>query len=251
MSRALTYGACYAAFYGTGPAVEVPFLVRLARSVGLTGDLHVLDIGCGTGRLLGPLAALGWKVVGMDPQPENLAEARRVAAQTPGVVEVEVGGFSDLDAVDAFDVIVALGGPWWYLLTAGERSDALSRVRRALRGGGVVVLDGPNLEWLLDHYSEPKPSEADVEGIRVRRVPRHDIDRASGIWTHIDRFSAQGASGELVMVHRLAIIPVDEVVSALQRAGLGHLELYPSWASTEAAARLDGPRLIAVGRRLA
>ena len=249
MGRALRYGVCYAAFYGSGPPVEVPFLARLARSVGLTGELHVLDIGCGTGRLLAPLAAIGWQVVGMDPQPENLAEARRVAARTPGVVEVVAGGFSNLDAVDAFDVIVAVGGPWWYMMTAGERADALSRVRRALRAGGVVVLDGANFEWILNHYREPQPSEADVEGTRVRRVPQHDVDRASGIWTHTDRFSTPGTSEELVMVHRMAIIPVDEVVSALQRAGLGHVDLYPSWASTEPAP-LNGPRIIAVGRRL-
>lgn len=249
MGCALTYGACYAAFYGSGAPVEVPFLARLARSRGLTGELHLLDIGCGTGRLLAPLAALGWDVVGMDPQAENLAEARRVAARTPGVVEVVAGGFSDVDAVDAFDVIVAVGGPWWYMLSAGERSDALSRVCQALRPGGVVVLDGANFEWILDHYREPQPSEADVEGIRVRRAPQHDVDRASGIWTHTDRFSTPGASEELVMTHRMAIIPVDEVVSALQSAGFGDVELYPSWASTEPAP-LNGPRIIAVGRRL-
>ena len=51
------------------------------------------------------------------------------------------------------------------------------------------------------------------------------------------------------MVHRMATIQVDEAVSALQRAGLGHVTLYPSWASTEPAP-LNGPRIIAVGRRL-
>ena len=184
----LSYGGCYAAFYGGSPPVEVPFLTRLARSFDLAGDLRVLDIGCGTGRLLGPLAALGWRVVGMDPQPENLAEARRVGARTPGVVKIVAGGFGDLNAVEAFDMIVAVGDPWWYLLTAAERADALLRVHRALRPQGVVVLEGPNFEWILDHYRAPHPTEADVNGIRVRRVPRHDIDRAAGTWTHTDSF---------------------------------------------------------------
>ncbi|MGH9222401.1 MAG: methyltransferase domain-containing protein [Acidimicrobiales bacterium] len=74
----LTYGGCYAAFYGTRPPVQVqvPFNARIARSFDLAGELRVLDIGCGTGRPLAPLAALGWHVVGMGPQVENLAEAR-------------------------------------------------------------------------------------------------------------------------------------------------------------------------------
>ena len=244
----LSYGGCYAAFYGGSPPVEVPFLRWLARSVDLVGDLRVLDLGCGTGRLLGPLAALGWRVVGMDPQRENLAEARRVAADAPGAVEIVPGGFGDLDAVEAFDMVVAVGDPWWYLLTAAARADASLRVRRALRPQGVVVLEGPNFEWILDHYREPHPTEADVNGIRVRRVPRHDIDRVAGTWTHTDTFRAVGNSEELTMVHRFAIIPIAEVRSALDHAGFDAVELYTNWTST-APGEPNGPRVIAVGRR--
>jgi SAM-dependent methyltransferase len=244
----LSYGACYAAFYGGSPPVEVPFVARLARSLDLAGELHVLDIGCGTGRLLGPLAALGWHVVGMDPQRENLGEARRVAAHTPGALEIVAGGFGDLDAVEAFDMIVAVGDPWWYLLTAAARADALSRVRRALRPQGAVVLEGPNFEWILDHYREPQPTEADVNGVRVRRVPRHDINRAAGTWTQTDSFSTPGDDDELTMVHSFAIVPLTEVRSALDHAGFDPVELYTNWASN-APGGPEGPRIVAVGRR--
>lgn len=242
----LTYEACYAAFYGGGPPVQVPFIARLVRSFGLDGELRVLDIGCGTGRLLKPLAALGWQVVGMDPQVENLAEARRIAAGTPGVEIVE-GGFGDIEAVEAFDLVVAVGGPLWYLLTAVERADALARVGRSLRPGGVVVLDGANFEWILSHYREPEPSEAEVNGIVVRRVPRHDIDRRRGTWTHTDAFSTP-AGEELTMVHRLAIVPVDEILASFRSAGFDDVACYRNWAST-APEPPEGPRIIAVGRR--
>lgn len=245
---ALTYGKCYAAFYGAGPPVEVPFLRRLAGSYDLPVDLRVLDMGCGTGRLLEPLAALGWRVVGMDPQVENVAQARRAADRTPGVAGILAGGFGDLDAVEEFDMIVAVGDPWWYLLTPAARADALVRVRRALRPRGVVVLEGPNFQWLLDHYREPRPTEADVDGIRVQRVPRHDIDRRAGTWTHTDTFLSIGGDDELMMVHRFAIVPIAEIRSALGDAGFEGVELYSSWAST-AAGEPDGPRVIAVGRR--
>jgi SAM-dependent methyltransferase len=244
----LTYGACYAAFYGGSAPVEVPFFTRLARSWDLPGELRVLDMGCGTGRLLGPLAALGWHVVGMDPQPENLVLARRVAERTPGVGEVVAGGFGDLEAVEDFDMVVAAADPWWYLLTATARSEALVRLRRALRPQGVVVLEGPNFEWILDHYCEPQPTQADVNGVRVRRVPRHDIDRAAGTWTHIDTFSTPESDEVLTMIHRFAIISPDEVRFALEHAGFEPVDLYTNWASTTPGGP-EGPRIVAVGRR--
>lgn len=140
----------------------MPFLARLARSFDLASNLRVLDLGCGTGRLLGPLAALGWRVVGMDPQLENLEAARRVAANTPGV-DLVASGFGDLDAIEAFDMIVAVGDPWWYLQTAAARADALLRVRRALRPQGLVVLEGPNFEWF-----RPLPGAPPHRGGRER-----------------------------------------------------------------------------------
>ena len=244
----LTYGGCYAAFYGSGPPVQVPFVERLARSFDLAGELRVLDIGCGTGRLLVPLAALGWHVVGMDPQVENLAQARKVAHVADDPVELVAGGFAELDAIEAFDIVLAVGGPWWYLLTPEARADALSRVHRALRPGGAVVLDGPNVEWILDHYRQPEPSEAHVDGALVHRVPVHDIDQVGGTWSHTDTFSAREAGDELTMIHRLAIIPLEKVLSSLQEAGFDRVDSFSSWTS-KAPGGPDGLRIVAVGRR--
>lgn len=44
----------------------------------------------------------------MGPQAENLVEARRAAAGTPGVIEVVPGGFGDLDTVESAEAIPVL-----------------------------------------------------------------------------------------------------------------------------------------------
>lgn len=110
------------------------------------------------------------------------------------------------------------------------------------------MLDGPNFAWILDHYREPSPSEALIDGTLVRRIPRHDIDRLGGTWTHTDTFGVPDTGEELTMVHRFAIIPLEEVLSSLRGASLDRVDWYSSWASP-APGGSEGPRVVAVGRR--
>ena len=59
---------------------DIPFLLRQAAEAG--GP--VLEIGCGSGRLLVPLIRAGFDVTGIDSSPEMLARAElRLAAESP------------------------------------------------------------------------------------------------------------------------------------------------------------------------
>src|SRR5438045_9440365 len=73
---AATYDALRPADEYWGEVVEL--LVAEASLL----DGRVLDVGCGTGRLVAELARRGGDVAGVDPSPEMLAVARRSA---PGV----------------------------------------------------------------------------------------------------------------------------------------------------------------------
>jgi len=55
---------------------------RDAKRRDCLAGLHILDIGCGAGLLCEPLARLGATVVGIDPAEQNIAVARRHAAQS-------------------------------------------------------------------------------------------------------------------------------------------------------------------------
>jgi SAM-dependent methyltransferase len=68
----------YARFRRGYPAVIVEAIVE---RLGLTPEDVVVDLGCGTGLLALPLARHVRVVVGMDPEPDMLAIARRSAAR--------------------------------------------------------------------------------------------------------------------------------------------------------------------------
>src|SRR5579875_1416113 len=122
-----------------GPTVEEPldlamldaFLARLRR----VPRAVVLDAGCGTGRMLPVLSTVAGEVVGVDPSPGMLREARH---RLPGV-RLEIGALDELPLQDsAVDGILA-----WYSVIhtpADGLDEIVVELRRVLRPGGVVLL---------------------------------------------------------------------------------------------------------------
>ena len=71
--------------------------------------LRVLDIGCGGGILCEPLARLGANVVGADPSENNIAIARRHAAQSGLTIDYRDTTAETLaQAGETFDVVLAM-----------------------------------------------------------------------------------------------------------------------------------------------
>lgn len=113
-----------------------------------TVDGRILDVGSGTGRWSGHLAALGYDVVGLEPVERFLAIAR----DAHPTVEFREGSFADLAASEErWAGILA----WYTVIHLGpdELRDALAIFRRVLVPGGTMLVSfftGPRLE-AFDH----------------------------------------------------------------------------------------------------
>lgn len=117
---------------------------RLAPSAGE----RILDLGCGTARLTGELAAQfpGARFVGLDVSQAMLAEARR--AGNNDVAFVRADGAA-LPFVSAFDAVFSAATFHWI----EDHATLFAAIHTALKPGGRVIAQcggGPNLERLLD-----------------------------------------------------------------------------------------------------
>jgi SAM-dependent methyltransferase len=99
------------------------------------GHGRVLDVGCGSGALLGLFAALGWEAFGIDPSASAAAAARRRG------LSVHEGTLADQPwAVGTFDLVVFSHS----LEHIPEPLDALRAARALLAPGGRMAVALPN-----------------------------------------------------------------------------------------------------------
>lgn len=122
-------------------------LDRLAPADGET----ILDVGCGTGRLTAQLAAAAGRglVVGLDPSPAMLAQAREWLARQAPRVRLVRGDAAALPFAETFDAVFSAATLHW----VRDHTAAFRSIFRALRPGGRLVAQcggGPNLARLLD-----------------------------------------------------------------------------------------------------
>jgi SAM-dependent methyltransferase len=129
---------------------DLPFYLELA---GKTGG-QVLEVACGTGRLLVPLARAGYDVTGVDRSPHMLDVVReKLAVAGPDVTgraRLVEGDMRSFAADGPFDLAILPVKSFAYLVERADQQSALRCIAAHLRPGGVFALDllHPRPEWL-------------------------------------------------------------------------------------------------------
>ena len=132
------------ALWEKGDFTEIAALMRhsgeaVAKSLGITPPLRVLDLGCGDGTTAVPLARLGADVVGIDIA-RNLVDAgnRRAAEAGLDRLKFQEGDACDLQGVGdhSFDLTLSVFGAMF----APKPLDVAKEMVRVTKPGGRIVM---------------------------------------------------------------------------------------------------------------
>jgi SAM-dependent methyltransferase len=243
MSQFDAFARYYDADYG---AVEddIPFYRELARRCG--GP--ILELMCGTGRLLAPLAQAGYRVAGVDISPALLAGARARLAEGGLLGQVELLEADVRQVVPAGPFSLAIVGlnSFMHLATAGDQLAALERIRASLRPDGLLALDlfNPDLRALAGYNGElvfDKALELG-DGTRVHKFVTQQADTAAQmlyIQFIYDELDAQGRVRRSVLPFTLRWLYRYEMEHLLVRAGFVIETVYGSYDLDEYSAASD------------
>jgi SAM-dependent methyltransferase len=195
-----------AAFYDAVPSTaarqDVAFYVKQAgRAEG-----PVLELGCGTGRVLIPTARAGATITGLDKSEAMLALCHSKLAAEPAEVQgratLVTADMRDFSLGGAFSLITTPFRSFQRLLTVADQLACLHAVRRHLSPRGRFILDlfNPSLEVLATQvYPREAPPEPEFEMSNGRRVVRRDRtlahDRANQVFDVEILYEAREARG--------------------------------------------------------
>jgi SAM-dependent methyltransferase len=157
---------------------DVKFYVEMAKE--LQGP--VLEIGCGTGRVLIPTARAGIEIVGLDLSTHMLDICRQRLEQEGEDVKAKVrlveADMRDFELSRKFQLITIPFRPFQHLTTTKDQIACLTAVRSHLNTGGRFILDffNPALEALVGEIGKEVGDEPEFSMPDGRRViRRHKI----------------------------------------------------------------------------
>ena len=187
----------------------------------------VLDVGCGTGRLLHRAreAGHGGRLCGIDPDPASLARARRRAD-----IEWVEGRAAAMTREHEFDLAVMAGNVFQVFVADDELASSLAATRSALVQGGRFVFGTRNPRvraW--EGWSPASPIDVvDHHGRELRVV--YQVESVTGGVVTLTETTAT-RDGQTLRVDRgsLRFLDTAEVEAALARAGFEVRFWYGDW----------------------
>ena len=192
----------------------------------------ILELGCGTGRVLLPLWEAGFDILGLDLDADMLAFlhilAKRIGVNSPKVFQANCAHFH----IHTQFRMITMPCNTYSTLSADERVGTLKTVRQHLTPEGVFVFSMPNPELLK---KLPVTAEEEVEEVFAHPLDGEPVQVSSSwkrspvdftLWWDYDHLLSDGKvqRTHIEIIHSLQ--NVDDYLDELHQHGMTALQMY-------------------------
>ena len=238
-----TYGDAFADVYDdwyhhiTDVGTTVDLLAGLAAQF---GELPVLELGAGTGRLAIPLATRGVKVVGLDSSAAMLSKL--TGNDATHSVRPILGDMVDDQPDGPFGVVFVAFNTFFNLLSEERQQSCFAAVSQRLAPGGAFVVEA--------FVPEPQPGSSVVVRSMtadsvVLSITTHDVASQTAQGQYI---SFSEAGGVRMRPWAIRYATVDQIDSMAEASGFRLGERWEDAERTQFTA--DSPRHVTVYRTI-
>jgi SAM-dependent methyltransferase len=207
---------------------ETDFLVWTFDEFAKIPVHRILDAGCGTGRVALELARRGYHVTGIDPYVSMLRVAKRNARKAGFDVRFAQGSLESPRLRARYDAVYSILDPFNYLLTERSLSNALSKILKLIRPGGVLIINTMNFASLYPVFKKNIRISGKGNGWSLQKRVRHEIDDVNLLWYHYesDVFKLKGKVHRWSEKHVLRMWTFPELRRALEEQGFEKVHLF-------------------------
>ncbi len=160
------------------------YMVQMFKREGIREAVPFLDVGCGTGRFIERMAALGWVGEGCDPSPEMINIARKHFPEARFFVD----GLPELRRVPArrYPIITCLYDTINYITDPEQLQQSFRRVCEVLPPGGIFVFDVVSESHCRQHFQHYADSEVITKALAYSRESHYNSsERIQYNWIRI------------------------------------------------------------------
>jgi len=251
MSQFDAFARFYDADYGAVDD-DLTFYRELAQRAG--GP--VLEVMCGSGRLLLPLARAGLRLAGVDVSGSmlSLARHRLAAANLSERVQLLEADIRERAPRGPFGLAIVAINSFMHLANTGDQLRALEHIHAALGPGGLLAIDlfNPDARALAEHHGALALDKSFTlaDGTRVQKFVAQHVDMAtqtSHVTFFYDEIDTESRVRRTTLPFTMRWLYRYELEHLLARAGFALDGLYGSYELDEYSA--ESELLLVVARK--
>jgi len=215
----------------------------IATALELPEGARVLDLCCGWGRHVVPLARRGFRVTGLDLSAYHLRLAKQAARRASVDIEFVHADMREIPGRARYDAITNCFTSFGYLETEAEDQRVLNGVARALKPGGRFLIDTMNRDYLMRIFRASEWHER-PDGAFMMERRRFDIEtgRINVDWLYVPKKGPR-----VQQYHSLRLYTFTELAAMLDRA---RLTVRRTWGGLDGRDfSRESPRMVVLAER--
>jgi SAM-dependent methyltransferase len=209
----------------------------------------VLDIGCGTGRVMLPCLQAGVDIDGLDLFEPMLARLRESAIRLGLSPRLYRADMSDFRLPRQYQLAMIPFNAFTHNLTQERQIGCLERCREHLLPGGMLVFDGafPGLHWIGREQNERVLEGEKIDprtGRTLRVFDTRSFDRVRQLQHSITEVESVGLDGTIELLQRSEFdtrwVYKDEMALLLRHTGYARWEIKGAFDGRALTQETDG-----------